>query len=142
MTPAVFRQASGERFEASDLARGPWDPRAQHGGAPAALLMRAFERLPGAESMLLARVTYELLRPAPLGELDVQAEMVRPGKRVQLLEGSLSTADGTQVVRARALRVQAADLAGASPTQVAPPPPGPEAGEERPPAFTAPASPT
>ena len=28
---------------ATELARGPWDPNAQHGGAPAALLMRAFE---------------------------------------------------------------------------------------------------
>ena len=45
---AVF-QAQNGRFVATELARGPWDPGAQHGGAPAALLMRAFEQLPAAD---------------------------------------------------------------------------------------------
>ena len=37
------------RYEPTEHARGPWDPRALHGGAPAALIARAFERLePGA----------------------------------------------------------------------------------------------
>ncbi|HEY5317219.1 MAG TPA: thioesterase family protein [Solirubrobacteraceae bacterium] len=98
-----------ERMVATDLARGPWDPQAQHGGAPAALLVRAFERQPGGEKLILARVTYELLRPVPLGTLEVHAEVVRPGRRVQLLEGSLRTADGLEVLRARALKVQRAD---------------------------------
>jgi hypothetical protein len=105
---AVFIR-DGQRFRATELARGPWDPGAQHGGAPAALLMRAFENLPGDPELLLARATYELLRPAPLGELEVSAEVVRPGRRVQLLEGSIRTIDGAEVVRARALRVRRAD---------------------------------
>ncbi len=104
---AVFTSEDG-RFVATELARGPWDPDAQHGGAPAALLMRAFERLPATEDLLIARVTYELLRPAPLGELLLDAQVVRPGRRVQLLEGSLRTPDGTEVVRARALQVRRA----------------------------------
>ena len=32
-------------------SRGPWDPNALHGGAPAALLMREFERLPAAAGL-------------------------------------------------------------------------------------------
>ncbi len=99
-----------ERLVATDLARGPWNPDAQHGGAPAALLVRAFERLPGGEQLILARVTYELLRPVPLGPLEVRAEVVRPGRRVQLLEASLRTEDGVEVVRARALKVHRADV--------------------------------
>jgi hypothetical protein len=87
-------------------------------------------------------VTYELLRPAPLGELEVAAEVVRPGKRVQLLEGSIRSPDGAEIVRARALRIRPAQLNGASPTEVVPPPAGPQAGEDRPPGFNAPASPT
>lgn len=104
---AVFVSEDGH-FVATDLARGPWDPGAQHGGAPAALLMRAFEELPSADDIGISRVTYELLRPVPLGELHVRAEVVRPGKRVQLLEGSIATPDGVEVVRARALGVSAA----------------------------------
>ncbi len=115
---------AAERMVATDLARGPWDPGAQHGGAPAALLMRAFERQPGGEDLILARVTYELLRPVPLGLLEVSAEVVRPGRRVQLLEGSLRTEDGVEVVRAHALRVQRSD----APAVLAPGPPSAGAG--------------
>jgi hypothetical protein len=91
--------------------------------------MRAFEQLPAAEELAIARVTYELLRPAPLGELEVDAEVVRAGRRVQLLEGSLRTPDGTEVVRARALQVRLADPS-APRTPPSPPPPGPEHGRE------------
>jgi hypothetical protein len=127
-TGAIFVASNG-RLAATELARGPWDPGSQHGGAPAALLMRAFERLPAADELAIARVTYELLRPAPLGELEVDAEVVRPGRRVQLLEGSIRTPDGTEVVRARALQVRLADP-GAPRTPPSPPPPGPEHGRE------------
>lgn len=122
MSGAVFVQI-GERFSAGDIARGPWDPGAQHGGAPASLIMRALERL---GELPLVRVTYEFLRPVPIAELELRAEVSRPGKRVRLLEASLA-ADGTQVVRARALAVQPADahLSAGDDVLV---PPGPETG--------------
>jgi Thioesterase-like superfamily len=118
-----------EAFEATELARGPWDPGAQHGGAPAALLMRAFERLPAGDELQIARVTYELLRPVPLGRLEADADVIRPGRRVQLLEGSIRTPDGIEVVRARALQVHRAD-AGGQFTAPASLPPGPDQGRE------------
>jgi Thioesterase-like superfamily len=124
-TPSVFEGSDG-RFVATDLGRGPWDPRALHGGAPAALLVREFERLPASNGLCLARVTYEFMRPAPVGPLEIRAEVVRPGRRVQLLEASI-LADGMEVVRARALQIQAAD-AGDSRDGNTPPPPGPERG--------------
>ncbi|MDQ6774942.1 MAG: thioesterase family protein [Actinomycetota bacterium] len=119
MSDAVFIPAgespvsapATERLVATDLARGPWDPRAQHGGAPAALIVRAFEGQPGGEELTLARVTYELLRPVPLGALEVSADIVRPGRRVQLLEATLRREDGVEVMRARALRVHRSDTA-------------------------------
>jgi hypothetical protein len=124
----VFEGSDG-RFVASALARGPWDPNAQHGGAPAALLVRAFEALPAPEGLALARVTYEFLRPAPIGPIEIQAEVTRPGRRVQLLEGSM-LADGVEVVRARALRLRRAEARQAVSPEVAPPP-GPENGRPR-----------
>ncbi len=124
MPTAVYEKREAGLF-ATGLARGPWDANAQHGGAAAAVLMRAFETCEPEPSLAIARVTYELLRPVPLGELHVSAAVIRPGRRVQLLEGSLVTPDGTEVVRARALRVARADVnAGSS----AAPPPGPEHG--------------
>ncbi len=88
--------------------------------------MRAFEQLPAAEGICLARVTYEFLRPALVGPLEVHAEIARSGRRVQLLEASI-VADGVEVVRARALQVKAAD-AGERARESTPPPPGPEHG--------------
>jgi hypothetical protein len=119
----------GERFVATALARAPWYEDAQHGGAPAALLMRAFEAVPAPEGLAMARVTYELLGPVPLGELEVRAEVTRPGRRMQMLDGSLRTADGVEVMRARALRLRAAQTDGFASEETAPPP-GPEHGYE------------
>jgi hypothetical protein len=128
---AVFVPEDG-RFVATELARGPWDPGAQHGGAPAARLVRAFARLGSSDGLSLGRLTYEFLRPVPIGELSVEAAVTRPGRRVQLLEGSIMTSDGVEVVRARALRVLAAQVraAPASVDPCAAPPPGPEAGHK------------
>jgi len=44
---AMFVQTGEDEFVATEIARGPWDPNAQHGGAPASLLAHSFERLPG-----------------------------------------------------------------------------------------------
>ncbi|MBV8942589.1 MAG: thioesterase family protein, partial [Solirubrobacterales bacterium] len=93
MAEAVFLP-DGSRFVATELARGPWDPAAQHGGAPAALLVRAFERLELPAEQILARVTYEFLRPVVLGTLRVSAEVVRAGRRAALAEGSIYSDGG------------------------------------------------
>ena len=123
---AVYEMRDGGLY-ATEFSRGPWDPGAQHGGAPAAVLMREFEAAPGNEEggLAIGRVTYELLRPVPLGPLSVSAGLVRPGRRVQLLEGSLTTPDGVEVVRARALRVARAPVSAGDSDGV---PPGPEEG--------------
>jgi hypothetical protein len=48
MSESIFL-TDGELFTPTEHARGPWDPRALHGGAPAALMAAAFERMePGA----------------------------------------------------------------------------------------------
>jgi hypothetical protein len=122
---AIYEE-HGDVLHATELTRGPWDPNAQHGGAPAGIVMRALEKLDdGGADLQLARVTYELVRPAPLGDLLLTASVVRPGRRVQLLEASLTTPDGTEVVKARALRVARAPVSVGSSTP--PPHPGPHA---------------
>ncbi len=109
MAPAAVFLPQDGHFVATELARGPWDPGALHGGAPAALLMRAFEQLPAADGLVIARVTYEFVRPAPVGPLFVEAQVLRPGRRVQLLEASLLTAEGVEVSRARCLQIRAVE---------------------------------
>jgi hypothetical protein len=126
MSPQAVFVRDGERFEATELARGPWDPGTCHGGAPAALLVHAFERCAPQPDLRMARITFEFVRPVPLGSLAVAAQVTRPGRRVMLLEGSIHDRDGTEVVRARALRVRPSDLG--QPPAAAPPFAGPGRG--------------
>jgi hypothetical protein len=70
--------------------------------------MRELERLEPTDGLSLSRVTYELLRPVPIGPLVVKASVVRPGRRVQLLEASLHDEARRAVVIARGLRIQTA----------------------------------
>ena len=102
----------------ADRARpGPWDPQALHGGAPAALIAAAFERVQPGADLQIARLGFELLRPIPLAPLTLATGIVRPGRRVQELAATLSAEDprtGEQQVicRASALRVQAVPRRG------------------------------
>lgn len=108
--PEALFHADGAAFVPTELTRGPWDPNAMHGGAPAALLARAVERFEPGPATHVARVTVDLLRPAPLERLEIATRMVRPGKKVQIVEASLHAA-GTEVVRMTALRLREAPLA-------------------------------
>jgi acyl-CoA thioesterase len=121
---AVFVQ-DGDTFTATELALGPWAPGALHGGAPAALLAGAFAQVVSG-GLRPARLTYEFIRPVPRGPLTVGVSVVRPGRRVTLLDGSLSTDDGTEVTRARALFVAPSELG--MPPAAPPPFPGPAEG--------------
>src|SRR5437870_9897899 len=105
MEPAAFYLPLGDgRFESTLATAGPWSADAQHGGPPSALLARAFERLEADPDQRLARLTVEILRPVPVRPVTVTARVVRPGRRVALLEGSLQV-DGEEFLLARGWRI-------------------------------------
>lgn len=126
MADALFER-DGDRFLPTELARGPWSPNALHGGPSAALLARAAERFEGSEGMLVTRVTVELLRPVPVAPLVLTAHLRRPGRKVQLIEVSLS-AGPTEVARATALRIRILDLPVPPERDAPAPPSGSESG--------------
>ncbi len=105
MSESIFI-ADGECFVPTEQARGPWDPNALHGGAPAALITAAFERMEPGSDLQIGRLGFEFLRPIPLAPLTLTTEIVRPGRRVQELAAELHAEDQL-IVRASALRVQA-----------------------------------
>jgi hypothetical protein len=116
-------------FIATELTRGPWDPGAQHAGPPAGLLGREIERVAGGDGFHIGRVTFEILGPVPIGPVQVEAELVRPGRSVQMIEASLA-AGGEVAMRARAWRLRTHPVEipeGVVSTPEAPP--GPEQGD-------------
>jgi hypothetical protein len=119
--------AEGGRFLPTEHARGPWDPAALHGGAPAALLVSAFEQMPGDESMRIARLGIELLRPIPFAPLEIATHFLRDGKRVQELAAEVR-AGGALVCRASALRVREVPAGLPADPPEDPPLPGPAEG--------------
>jgi hypothetical protein len=131
--PAFF-VSEGERFRATELTRGPWDPRHQHAGPPAALLGRAIELQPATVPMQVARITFDILRPIPIAALTAEVRRLRGGRSVELYEGTLSDGDGDPVMRASAWRIRTGRVplpsAVEDPPARATPPPGPEASEK------------
>ncbi len=103
MDDPIFETVPGG-FRPTGHARGPWDEAALHGGAPAALLARAVERFEPVDELAVVRLSYEFLRPVPVAPLELEVEMLRPGRRVQLVGASLR-AGGREVCRLTALRV-------------------------------------
>lgn len=120
---AYFSRDAAGRYLPAELTRGPWDPNAQHGGPPSALLGGIIERHERGSDppRRVARMTLEILKPVPLAPLDVATRTVRGGRNVELIEAELS-AGGSPVMLARAWRIATAPLAPGTETI----PPGPE----------------
>ncbi len=147
------------RFLPTELARGPWDEGSLHGGPVAALLAEAAQALlTGSEpdgggsepsptrlrpadrsvdrsatsTMVVTRLSVELLRPVPLAPLALRAEVVRPGRKVQLVDAVLE-ASGRPVAWGRALGLRTRDAGEADAGGGLGPGPRAEAGGRLPP---------
>jgi hypothetical protein len=129
----AFFERDGDAFVPTELTRGPWDPDAQHAGPPAALLGRAIERMDSgvgdARPTRVGRVTCEILRSVPIAPLTLATEVLRPGRRVELVQARLSAADAeVMVATAWRLRPEAVEFPADLPTGTGEAPPGPESG--------------
>ena len=73
-----FFVADGDHFVGTVSTRGPWSREHQHGGPPAALCVRALEAL-APKSALLTRLTFDFIRPIPIGAVAVTVDVTRAG---------------------------------------------------------------
>lgn len=101
---SIYR-VEGVTAETSAFAGGPWNPKLQHGAAPSSLICWAVEQLRSPVPMRVVRLTVDLMRPVPVAPLTIETEIVREGRKIQLVSIRL-LADETEVVRASALRVR------------------------------------
>jgi hypothetical protein len=113
----------------TEYTAGPWGNDLQHGGAPTALISWAAERMTTREPMQVVRITVDLLRPVPIAPLQIQTEVVREGRKIQLCAVTL-LCENVVVVRATVLKIRSAALE-LPPTAVEGKVtlPGPDAGE-------------
>lgn len=122
------RSDHGRAFVATSHTRGPWDPAAQHGGPPAALVGHVLQADHPRDDARWVRLTVEILRPVPIARLHVATEVLRGGRRVEWLGATLTDDAGTPLLRATAWRIRTADVrlgAGIEGARVA----GPEEGD-------------
>lgn len=100
---AAYVDLGDGAFRATRLTVGPWNPEHQHAGPPSALMARAIERAAANEGFThLARLTVNLMRPAPIGECRVEVATDYAGRNAGHYSGRL-TAGGKEVARFTAL---------------------------------------
>ena len=120
-TPEAFFLPTVElSYRATLAAQGPWDPDAMHGGPVAALIATLLtDRIREASGTLrLARLTVDFLGALPLGELQAEVSLPRPGRRIALGEVTL-TAGGRSFAVGRGWFIDAAAAGDASPAELA-----------------------
>jgi hypothetical protein len=74
LPPAYYLPLGSDRYLATDATTSPWDPSAQHGGPPTALLGSCIDDVVGRADMRLARISMDFLGPVPKAELRVEVE--------------------------------------------------------------------
>ncbi len=114
----------------SPATTSPWDDRLQHGSPPTALLAHAIGERHPRDDVRIARVAADFLGPIPRRPVQVRTRVLRPGRRIELLEGALES-DGREVVSARFWRI-ALQPAGSVPAGVTPDEPVPALPPEQP----------
>ena len=116
---AFYLPAGDGVFRSTPHTVGPWAATDQHGGPPAALLVRALERVLPVDGWL-ARISVDLLSAIPVADLTVAASVVRPGRSVQLAVATLA-AGARDVARATGWWHRLGDTAAVASTAAPPP---------------------
>jgi hypothetical protein len=119
--PAALYEPTDDGWLATALTIGPWDAGLQHAGPPAALLLREAERASAIEGGQTVRLAYDIFAPVPVGPVQVRSSVVRPGRRIELVETVLTAGDPRPLMRLSAWRMRTRPD-GAAPDAPAPHP--------------------
>jgi hypothetical protein len=90
---AAYHLVDGGLLRATPLTIGPWSPDHQHAGPPSALICRAVENAAAPHGLAhIARLTVNLLRPAPLGDARLEIREDQIGRNAGHFSGRLAMA--------------------------------------------------
>ncbi|KXP14961.1 thioesterase family protein [Tsukamurella pseudospumae] len=118
--PVGTLDADGFEYEVFDPTRASasvWADTMQHGAPPAAIMVRAMEKLVG-DGARVSRVTIDLLGVVPITRTRVRAWVSRPGRTISLIAAEMDCVDGSGEYRTVA-RAQAWALAASDTTAIA-----------------------
>lgn len=102
---------SPRTVQASVLTRGPWDPQHQHAGPPIAMVCRAIESVAQDHGLThIGRLTANLLRPVPIGELEIEVTTDYAGRNAAHYSARL-WGGGKELARFTALAQRESELA-------------------------------
>lgn len=134
MPTAAFSPLDARGFRASVLTRGPWDHGHQHAGPPTAIVCRAIEQAAREHGFdHIGRLTANLLRPIPIGEVIVEVMTDYVGRNAGHFSAHLMAGD-KDVARFTALAQRLAPVALPGTLAGHPLPAAPLAPDESPPA--------
>lgn len=107
---AAYAVVSPRVVRASVLTRGPWDPQHQHAGPPIAMVCRAIEAVAQEHGLgHIGRLTANLLRPVPIGELEIEVVTDYAGRNAAHYSARLWGA-GKELARFTALAQRESEL--------------------------------
>lgn len=123
---AFFLPLGDNAYQPTEATIGPWSAESQHGGPPIALLAQALRRFPSESGLDVARITFEILGPVPVEPCELVVRVLRPGRRIELLQGEMRVR-GKPVLLAHAWRVERLPASGVTVADPFPVPQLPEA---------------
>ncbi|MBO0811709.1 MAG: thioesterase family protein [Microlunatus sp.] len=124
MTNAYYRRIGGNRFQPTRHTQGAWRDTEQHMGPASGLLAYALETVHPRDDLQLCRISYEILGVISAEALEIEVDVVRPGRTIEMLEARMII-NGRPAIRATGWRLATSDtsaVAGGAPD----PMPGPE----------------
>lgn len=110
---AFFRRTGPSAFEPTEHASGAWSEEDHHFAPVAGLMVHMIECFraehAGAD-LQLGRISFDILGRIPMQELEIDVEVLRPGRTIELMQATLSIG-GRAVITARAWYLSQADTA-------------------------------
>lgn len=124
-TGSYFEPIDEHRYKPTAHAGGAWDVAEQHFSPLGGLLVHAIDRHLAErpdDGLVLSRISFDILGRLALDECEIQAETLRPGRTIELLE-AVVLISGRPVVRARVWRLAATDTSAVAGGGAGPLPP-------------------
>ncbi|NLS11133.1 thioesterase family protein [Nesterenkonia sp. MY13] len=98
---AYFIPLGGGRYRATEAVSGAWNEAEQHISSPLGLMVHAVEQEAAArrpDPLQLCRLSFDIFGTVPVGEVQIEIEVIRPGRTIELVEARMSYGEKTIVV--------------------------------------------